>query len=69
MADRDITAWIESKPGPFESASMIGVWCAAHADFYGRDMDAFDLGFMLTVNEFGFYERRTPSGYILEMTP
>ena len=70
MTDPNIIAWIESAPGPFEAASMMDVWCKAYADFYGKDIGGFDVGFMGTVEACGHLLRPTPSrGWILEITP
>ena len=70
MTDPAIIAWIESAPGPFEAASMMDVWCKAYADYYGKNIDGFDLGFMLMVEGCGHLLRPTPSrGWILEITP
>ncbi len=68
MATSELLKWIESAPGPFEGVSRGDVWQTAYADFYGKDIGGFDLGFMLSVNKLGFYERCAPSGgYVLEM--
>ena len=53
MANQKIIAWIESAPGPFEASSMMDVWCKAYADYYGKDIGGFDLGFMFNVETCG----------------
>ncbi len=70
MTDPAIIAWIESAPGPFEAASMMDVWCKAYADFYGKNIDGFDLWFMLSVEGCGHLLKPTaPRRWILEITP
>ena len=70
MTDPAIIAWIESAPGPFEAASMMDVWCKAYADFYGKDIGGFDVGFMGAVEACGHLLKHTaPRRWILEITP
>ena len=68
MTDPAIIAWIESAPGPFEAASMMDVWCKAYADFYGKNIDGFDLWFMLSVEGCGHLLKHTaPRRWILKL--
>ncbi len=68
MTDSAIIAWIESAPGPFEASSMLGVWCKAYADYYGKDIGGFDVGFMGTVEGCGYREKPIgPRRWILKL--
>ncbi len=68
MTDPAIIAWIESAPGPFEAASMMDVWCMAYADFYGKDIGGFDVGFMGIVEGCGYREKPIgPRRWILKL--
>ena len=49
---------------------MGDVWQKAFADFYGKDIGGFDLGFMLSVEECGHILKPTgPRSWILEVGP
>ena len=70
MVDRDVISWCERAPGPFEGATMGDVWQKAFADFYGKDIGGFDLGFMLSVEACGHILKPTgPRSWILEVGP
>ncbi len=67
-SDPAIIAWIEGAPGPFEASSMSGVWRKAYADFYGKDIGGFDVGFMLAVEAYGHLLKHTaPRRWILKL--
>ena len=69
MADRDVIAWCKSAR-QFEGASMGDVWRKAYADFYGKDIGGFDLGFMCSVEACGHILKPTgPRSWILEVGP
>ncbi len=47
---------------------MMGVWRKAYADFYGKDIGGFDLGFMGTVEGCGHREKPiSPRRWILKL--
>ena len=57
MADRKVMAWIESAPGPFEGSNIFDVWQQAFADYYGKDIGGFDVGWMFDLQRRSVPER------------
>ncbi len=67
--DPAIIRWC-GQPKVFVAKSRMAIRRLACADYRGKDIGGFDVGFMGSVNELGFIERCTQSGgFILEISP
>jgi len=69
MVDQDISDWLASKPGPFKATNLLDAWCKAFADFSGKDIDGFDMGFLSAVESAGHTLKPMTTSYVLEAKP
>ena len=67
VPDQEVAAWIESTDKAFKAASVGDVWQKAFADFTGKDIGGYDLGFMFAVEACGHTVKSKPSGYVLDI--